>query len=150
VELCKLLNDLQLTQAQRDSHVLSTYDNSHVQCQINLLIRTFTMHLFKPSDTTHEYQLHDFNTRNNFVVRKIMFPAKATLKVAVLLTLAVVHADGYYSCCDGLCYKQCNNTDCLCTNNVKCTKNDECASIDTCSTPCSLPANHCPDTSLKC
>jgi hypothetical protein len=113
-------------------------------------VKSVYTRLFKPGDTTHEDYSQVFFYRNNFTVRKGMFPAKATLKLAVLLTLAVVHADGYFSCCEGLCYKQCNNTNCLCTNHVKCTTNDECASMDTCSTPCSLPENHCPDTPLKC
>jgi hypothetical protein len=127
-----------------------TCDNSYIRRQRTLHTPTSTVRLFKPSDTTHEYQPHVLSTRRNFISRKRMFPAKANLKLMVLLTLAVVYADGYYSCCGGLCYKQCNNTDCLCTNNVKCTKNEECASIDTCSTPCTLPANYCPDTPLKC
>lgn len=127
-----------------------TSDNSYVRRQRNLQARTFTRSLFKASDTTYEYQSHVSSTRSNFTFRKRMFPAKLMVKLTVLLALAIVHADGYYSCCRGLCYKQCKDTNCLCTNNAKCTKNDDCASIDTCSTPCSLPANNCPDTPLKC
>jgi hypothetical protein len=98
----------------------------------------------------YEYQSHVLSTRSNLSFIKRIFPAKVTVQLTVLLALAIVHADGYYSCCGGLCYKQCNNTNCLCTNNVKCTKNDDCSSIDTCSTPCSLPANNCPNRPLKC
>ena len=90
------------------------------------------------------------STRSKFSCWKRMFPAKLTVKLTALLTLVIVHTEGYYRCCGSLCYKQCNKTNCLCTNNVKCTKNDECANIDTCSTPCSLSAISCPDTLLKC
>jgi hypothetical protein len=80
-----------------------------------------------------------------------MFPAKVTLKMAVLLAIAIEHADCYYRFCRGLCNKQCsNNTGCLCTNNVKCTEDEHCASIDTCSTPCSLPETHCLEQPLNC
>jgi hypothetical protein len=129
---------------------MSTSDNSYLRCQRSLHTRTFTKSLFKPSDTTYEYQSHVLSTRSYFSFRKSMFAAKVTVKLTVLLALAIVYADAYYSCCGGLCYKQCNNTDCLCTNNVKCTNNDDCANIDTCSTPCSLSAINCPDKPLKC
>ena len=150
VELCKLLDYFLTPILTVWQPVIFKINNPKLRCQTSLHTRTFTRRLFIPSDTTYKYQSHVLSTRSNFGFRKRMFPAKMTVKLAVLLALAIVHADGYYSCCGGLCYKQCDNTNCLCTNNVPCTTNDDCASMGTCSTPCSLFAIKCPDTTLKC
>jgi hypothetical protein len=79
-----------------------------------------------------------------------MFAATVTRKLAVLSAMAILQAEGYYKCCRGVCYRQCGNTGCLCTNNVKCTQDNECDPFDVCSTPCTLPATYCPDQSLQC
>ena len=150
VELCKLLDSLLAPTLTVWQAVMFTSDNPNLQRQTILHTRTSARCLFKPSDTTYEYQSHVLSTKSNSSFWKKMFPAKMTVKLAVLLALAIVHADGYYSCCGGLCYKQCDNTNCLCTNNVPCTTNDDCASMGTCSTPCSLSAINCPETPLKC
>lgn len=71
-------------------------------------------------------------------------------EVMLLLALVVLQAEGYYRCCRGMCYKQCGNTGCLCTNNAKCTEDNECAPFDTCSSSCTLPSTYCPDQPLQC